>query len=249
MKQFTALSHNAFWFQGTPFPTDQPPAPDMEVVKRLCAIYREVDPDVICLQEIQNRETLDAVAEHLAMRGSYCPGTALPQYGGGVFWHPDRGRPMRNSQGSAVRTQRMWQAVEATGSDCRLRIGNVHLPSERQLSREQAAAQRLAELEDLIASAEAGLDIIVGDFNEQPDGPVGECLARHGYVDAAATSDRARAPTNIAEGRGDQIWIKQRMSDRGLMHDVADKQRLARRDAGRHYLSDHLPLWITVEHR
>ena len=249
MKQLTVLSHNAFWFQGVPFPTDRPPAPDVEVLKRLCAIYREVNPHVICLQEIQDRETFEMVSEHLGMSGCYCAGTTQSQYGGAVLWHPHGGRRIHSSQESAVKTQRMWQTVEVEGDDYCLRICNVHLPSQRQLGGERAAAQRIAELQDLIRSCEPGLDLIVGDFNEQPGGPVGECLARHGYVDAAVLADRTDAPTSIGEGRWDYAWIKRQIGDCVLTYDVAGQQALACGDTGKQHLSDHFPLWITVEHR
>lgn len=247
MKQFTVLSHNVFWFQGVPFLTDKPPAANMEVMKRLCALYQKIDADVICLQEIQNKETLEAVAQQMGMMSCYCPGTALTQYGGGLLWRHDRGTPTRNSQGSAVETQRMWQTLEVPGANSSIRIGNVHLPSSRQLGQERANAQRLAELEALIGSVEGGLDIIVGDFNEWPDGPVGNCLERHGYVDSAVLLGRTEVPTLLGDHRGDYAWVKRQMSGRVLRYDVLGKESLAGNVADKHYLSDHLPLWITVE--
>ena len=62
MKQLTVLSHNAFWFQGVPFATDIPPEPDLEIVKRLCEIYRRTDPDAVCLQEIHSATNTILVA-------------------------------------------------------------------------------------------------------------------------------------------------------------------------------------------
>jgi endonuclease/exonuclease/phosphatase family metal-dependent hydrolase len=250
MKKFTVLSHNVFWFQGSPFPTDTPPAPDGGILKRLSAIYRAVNPDIICLQEIQNQSTFELVSEHLGMPGCYCPGTMLPQYGGAVLWHRHVARHVRTSQESAVKTQRMWQIVEVEGEGRCLRICNVHLPSERQLGPERASEQRITELQDLIRSSETGLDIIVGDFNEQPGGPTGRYLESHGYVDAAVRSDRTGDPTAIGDGRGDYAWIKKQAGDYGLAYDVAAKQELACcSDTGKQYLSDHLPLWITVEYK
>ncbi len=247
MKKFTVLSHNVFWFQGAPFLTDRPPTADAQILKRLCGIYQKIDADVICLQEIQDRETLEAVARELGMMGCFCPGTALPQYGGGLLWHRDRGSPMHNSLGSRVHTQRMWQTLEVPGINSSVRIGNVHLPSSRHLGQEGAKAQRLAELEELIGSVEGDLDVIAGDFNEWPDGPVCKCLERHGYVDAAVLSGRPTVPTNLGEHRGDYIWVKRELSDCLLTYDVVGKETLACNLADKLYLSDHLPLWITVE--
>ncbi len=245
MKPFTILSHNAFWFQGAPFLTDKPPEPDLEILRQLCAIYRKLSPNVICLQEIQSQEAFERVSEELGMPGCYCPGKELPQYGGAVFWHPDRGRHIQSSSGSPARTQRMWQIVEVHGTHCCRRICNVHLPSGRQLGPERAAAQRISELQESIRSCETEPDVIVGDFNEQPGGPASEYVGSQGYVDSAVLSDRAGVPT-IGERRGDYIWIKKHIRNCFLDYDVAGQQDLACSNPGKQYLSDHLPLWVTV---
>lgn len=248
MKQLTVLSHNVFWFQGYPFPTDTPPAPDDGILERLCTIYRAVEPDIICLQEIQSRNTFEWIAEHMGMHGCYCPGKTLPQYGGAVLWHGLAARQVRSSQDSAFKAQRVWQIVEVEGEGTCLRICNVHLPSARQLGPERAAEQRIAELQDLLRSGEKAPDIIAGDFNEQPGGPTGRYLEHHGYADAAVISHSASKPTAVGGGRGDYAWIKQQAGTGGPRYDVAAKSALACGDTGKQYLSDHLPLWLTVEY-
>jgi len=247
MKTFTVLSHNTFWFQGVPFPTDTPPGPDMEILSRLCAMYRKINPDVICLQEIQDHDTFQLVSGRLGMSGCYCRGRQLPQYGGAVFWHSGNGRRVRDAHSVAAEIQRMWQIVEITGARYSLRICNIHLPSQRQLGPERASAQRMADLLEAIRSCEREPDIIVGDFNEYPGGRVSRCLGMHGYIDAAVLADSTDAPTNIDGGRGDYIWIKKQTSDSFLAYNVTEKLNLACVNTGKQYLSDHLPLWITVE--
>jgi len=247
MGQFTLLSHNVFWFQGVPFPTDQPPEPDDEILKQLCAIYRDLKPDAVCLQEIQSEETFQLVSEQLEMSGCYCPGEQLPQYGGAVFWSSPRGAQIHSSHESALATQRMWQVIEIGRTDCNLRIANIHLPSQRQLGPEKSAAQRGAETLEAIDSCDTGLDFVAGDFNEQYGGAVSECLETHGYVDAAAVSDWIDKPTGISGGRGDFIWIKERASKHLLHYGVVGKQALECNHANKQYLSDHLPLWVTME--
>lgn len=249
MGQFTLLSHNAFWFQGVPFPTDRPPEPDTEILQRLCAIYRDLKPDVVCLQEIQNEEAFRMVSEELEMPGCYCRGEELPQYGGATFWASPRGEQIHSSHESALATQRMWQIVEVGRSDFCLRIGNVHLPSQRQLGPQRSAEQRVAETLEAVNSCEVGLDFIAGDFNEQYGGSVSECLEEHDYVDAAAISDWIEKPTSIAGGRGDFIWMREQASNSLLNYGVVGKRELECGDGNKRYLSDHLPLWITVEVR
>ena len=249
MRAITILSHNAFWFQGAPFPTDTPPGPDIQIVKRLCAIYRRANPNVICLQEIQSQEAFALVCEHLEMQGCYCPGGQLPQYGGAVFWQGDRGLQILDSHTSGADTQRMWQILEVNGTNSRRRICNIHLPSGRQLGHEQAAARRLAELEESIRSCQTQPEVIVGDFNEQPNGPASKCVEGHGYVDSAVLSDCADIATNINGGRGDYIWISSQIDGRLVNYGAAQKKELVWINAGKKYLSDHFPLWIAVEDR
>lgn len=247
MIPLTVLSHNVFWFQGFPFPTDTPPAADEDILKRLCSIYRAATPDVICLQEVQSLATFDRLSELLEMPGCYCAGATLPQYGGAVFWQPDIAHPICSSEGEPLKTQRMWQVVEVESGIHRLRICNVHLPSSRQLGPEGGAVQRMAELQDVIRSCETGPDIIVGDFNEQPGGGTNTFMQRHGYGDVAMLSNGASDSTTVVEGRGDYAWIKRSIGDDLLTYAVVGKEDLACHDIHKQYLSDHLPLWFTLK--
>jgi len=249
MKPLTLLSHNVFWFQGAPFASDTPPEPDAGILTRLCALYRELAPDVICLQEVQSREAFEQISGCLGMPGVWCAGVDLPQYGGAVFWQPGSGRSLGCSRDAAVRTQRMWQTVLIGEGDRCLRICNMHLPSARQLGEARAAGQRLAELEDAIRSCPPpGLDVIAGDFNEPSGGGVDTCLNAHGYADLAALAGCADRPTNIGGGRGDFLRARRSLGERMRRYGVADKLQLACNGAGKLYLSDHLPLWTTLEH-
>lgn len=47
------VSHNAFWFQGVPFPSDEPGEPQPEVLEGLLTVYRALEPNLLCLQEVQ----------------------------------------------------------------------------------------------------------------------------------------------------------------------------------------------------
>ena len=166
-----------------------------------------------------------------------------------MFWRRDHGKLILTSHDSAAKTQRVWQIVEVAATDSRLRICNIHLPSERQLRPERAAAQRVTELLDAIRSCETGPDIIAGDFNEHPHGLTSTCLQEHDYIDAAVLSNHANVPSNIVAGRVDYIWIKKQMRNRLAAYGVMEKQELACGNSNKQYLSDHLPLWITLEYQ
>jgi len=242
----TILSHNAYWFQGVPFATDIPPKPNAEVIKRLCAIYREVKADVICLQEIQSKQVYLMVCKLLEMSGCYCPGTILPQYGGAVFWRRGQGSLVYDSQMASLATQRMWQIVDINTGNGRLRVANIHLPSSKHLGDEGAQVQRIAEICDAFTILKKRPDVIVGDLNEQPSGQVGEFLRSHDYIDAAVLATRADVSTTLISCRIDYIWITKKMENRVDNFNVMPKNGLACETLDKEYLSDHLPLWITL---
>lgn len=164
------------------------------------------------------------------------------QYGGALLWR--KGQAL--SAASPVVPQRMWQGCAAMTAAGSITICNIHLPSNRQLGPERSAQQRLTELTAAIDSVNPSWDVVAGDFNERPGGAVGRCLRERGYRDAAELTGKAELPTNLGGGRGDAIWVAERMVPRLVAYGVARKEELAIDMPGKRYLSDHLPLWITV---
>ena len=123
-----------------------------------------------------------------------------------------------------------------------VRVGNIHLPSSRQLGRQAAAEQRLRELQAVLDRDDPPA-VLLGDFNEQPGGAVGDCLGRRGYLDAAVLTGWADRPSSLG-GRGDQIWIRDSLRARVAEYGVMD--RLSLTAGGREPLSDHFPVWIAL---
>jgi endonuclease/exonuclease/phosphatase family metal-dependent hydrolase len=240
------LCHNAFWFQGYPFPDELPSDADAEILESLCSIYADLNPDIICLQEVQSQEVFQGIRERLGMSGCYCPGGGLHQYGGAVLWRDSSARPVIDSRNSGAGTQRMYQIVETQGWGLPMQICNVHLPSQRQLGPRLAAEKRLSELLEVI---EFGPDLIAGDFNERDGLDLGKCLRRRGYIDSASTSGHSDLPTGLGGGRGDYIWLKGYLRHHLLEYGVVGKERLEFDGPGKLYLSDHLPLWVVLSCR
>jgi len=239
------LSHNTFWFQGTPFSTDDPPEPDKSILFSLRDVYRALEPDVICLQEIQSRKAFNVISEAMDFTGSYCEGNGLAQYGGAILYR--KGRPIADSHGSPGGTQRIWQICEVrTGGTRCLRVCNIHLPSRRQLSADQAAERRLAELSEVVHQASAP-EVIAGDFNEEPGGEAGEYMSEHGYLDAAALTDRSSLSTTLGGKRADYIWLHHSLRECVVGYCVLTAEQCAGPAPGKEYLSDHLPLWVTLD--
>lgn len=237
-KRCTLVSHNVFWFQGVPFLTDQPAAPQAEIWKRLCEIYQTIQPDVLCLQEIQSDAVAQAVAERLGMAHVYHRGGNFPQYGGAVFsrW------PMQEiafPQDVSIDRVLLGVAVHLPDFPA-LHLANVHLPSSRQRGAEGGQTQRLLELSMLTGKA----DLLLGDFNETPDGKSAAFLKERGYADVAEICGAGKEPSNIAASghRGDMIWLSENLTSRLDGYFVIPKEKLAFNDLEKTFLSDHLPV-------
>lgn len=246
MNELTILSNNVFWFQGVPFASDQPGEPDSSTLRNLGDFYKQINPDLLCLQEIQNQSAFDDIAAYLETEGCYCSGKTLSQYGGAVLWQSNRSRELINSS-LFPQTQRVWQIVETIKNQTHIRVANVHLPSPRQLGGSAAQKQRVAELQDVLDAGAAPPEVIVGDLNEQPGGTVTEFLQNNGYIDAAKLTQQAHLPTNIkGNRRGDYIWLHVSIQNQLLAYHVLEKENFIHPNADKDYLSDHLPLWVTL---
>ena len=90
-------------------------------------------------------------------------------------------------------------------------------------------------------------DLVMGDFNEPPDGPVDKLLARGEYVDAAVHTGQTSRPTNLSGKRGDRIFVHARILHRLKAYGTLSAEDLALDSGGKTSLSDHLPLWIHLE--
>ena len=230
------LSHNVFWFQGVPFHSDQPGQAREDILERLIDLYRRIDPDVLSLQEIQSRRTFDLLCLKLGIAGHYSEGATLTQYGGAMMWR--MGECVSTSVAGDV-TQRVWQVGRSAGYT----VCNLHLPSGRQVGRERAAVQRVDELS---VATDIGPDLVMGDFNEPPDGPVDRLLVRRGYVDAANHTKQASRPTSLSGNRGDRIFVHSRILDQVTDYGTLGVEDLAIDLNGKTSLSDHLPLWVRL---
>lgn len=244
ISDLTLICHNVFWFQGYPFASDQPPAADPEVVTALCRVYRNLAPDIICLQEVQSPEACRLVSEGMRMQGRHCAGNVFPQYGGAVL--TCQSRPAADYKTCQAAPQRMWQILEFDLGGGNLSICNIHLPSNRQAGRELGARQRVDDMQTMLACRTGGPDMIAGDFNDIPGGEVDRCLQQHGYLDTAVLTGKADQPTGLGVRRGDYVWIHQRIRDWLQDYHVIEKERLAGIHAAKPYLSDHLPLVVRL---
>ncbi len=245
VNQLKIVSHNVFWFQGMPYPDDQPGGVNDDVMSRLVEVYRGLGGDVYCFQEIQRENVYKLLGERLGVLGWYCTGGELVQYGG-VMVGGDC-ECIDDSRSAGVGVQRVWQIGRVDGIMGEVvNVCNVHLPSNRQLGVELSAKQRLKELVGILGR-ESRPGILAGDFNEMPGGAVCEFMGEKGYVDAAVLTGRAEVDTSVGGGRGDYIWVDKELAGRVVEYGVFDAKGFTGRDMGKEYLSDHLPIWVTLE--
>ncbi len=238
------LNHNAYWFQGEPFFSDQPGAPRPDVLAALAKLYRGLDPLVICLQEVQSEAACKELAARLGMAGMYTPGNDLPQYGGAMFWDPARACVVSRCV-SEHGVQRMWQTVSFELAGQVLHVTNLHLSSERQLRADEARESRVHDL-GLMLEASPRPDVICGDFNEGPGSPSNSMLRGRGYIDAAAWADAPPVSTGKNKGQSDQIWLSGALAESMRAFAWHPMDALATDLEGLGFLSDHIPLWIDI---
>jgi len=237
------VSHNVFWFQGAPFRPPQPGPPEAAILSALLTMYREMAPDLLCLQEIQSEEAFEQVAGALGMSGAYRRGHGLPQYGGAVLWKG--GRLALDSRAAAQPVERAWQIAGAPLADRgTLRVANVHLPSGRYLGAEAAARRRCEEMAGVLDCGEP--HVVLGDFNENPGGGVSEVLRDRGYADAAEIAGETAALTTGGGSRLDQAWVANAMQSRLAGYGVVAEGAMRTNLPGKSHLSDHFPVWVEI---
>lgn len=250
-ERFRIVSHNVFWFQGVPFSSDQPPAPDERIFKELIDLYQQIDPDMISFQEIQSADTAEALANALGFHFVYTEGRAYPQYGGAVLSRqPVEFIPLPSESPVERVIQRVRLHPEGRSP---LTLSNVHLPSGRQGGPEAGRAQRLAEIPLAMGkstNSDHFTDVIVGDFNENPNGPCADFLKKQGYDDTAQLCGaEMTSSSSLRSKRGDQIWLSKRMISRLQAYFTVHIEHMISGADGKEFISDHLPIGIDLNLR
>lgn len=239
------VTHNAYWFQGAPsIWGEERVCAHAAVVQALAALYRDLDPDVVCLQEVPSAEVCAALRGQLGMEGAFFPGGQRADYGGALLWKGQSAR-VENFTHTAVGQGRFFERIclklDTYINNRHLSIVNVHLSSNRYAPAHRGEPVRLAELAALFA-ADSAPDVVVGDFNAVPDSAVYADMMERGFVDCGHNySTHGRA----ADKRIDYIWVG---ADSGLSlaaYEVVEDERFLY-DAGV-YLSDHHPLCARLQ--
>jgi len=247
-RRIKIATHNVYWFQGHPFSRDQPGEENRVVFARLCALYAQKEFDLLCLQEIQSREVADRFLQAMGMRGLYAPGNLYPHYGSLIAVRPGFTLEDRTIEAPSLR-ERSRMVATVSGPGITLRIANLHLTSGRQSGPAQAGTARARELEEFLSLHGETTDLLVGDLNEDRGrGNVSPLLEAEGLVDAAvATGNDGISASVKSASRTDMIWLRQRWQKHLTGYGVIQEEVAVDDLPGKTFLSDHRPVWVTLE--
>ena len=209
--------------------------------ERVLAVLREIDADVVALQEADRRFGLrvSAIPHHMFLENSdYVP----VDFGGrahGIGWHGNailvrRGIEVRHAQPLIIPTLEPRGAVvaELRIKGSALRILGAHLDLSGLWRRRQIRAI-LAHLD---AAPHHMPTVIMGDFNQWSDrGALSEFAFHHHRLVKTPPSFHSRKPM----ARLDRIIVS---------HDIVVDAADAHNSALAKLASDHLPLWAQIRH-
>ncbi len=237
----TILSHNIFWMQGFPFKSDKPPEPQPSILKELARFYEPIAPDVFCFQEIQSLSAFEFLKEAIGGHGFYFNEGAFAQYGGAVLVR--NGLKVKKMPLTPLKPTRTVQVIQVSTVQ-NLTVCNIHLPYPRQLRVEEAAEKRRDEIMAVL-NLPRRPDIICGDFNEF-EGQVATTLRENDFLDTAILGGKNELGTTRTQKRGDQMWIHSSLTNHFVAYHVASEAQMQTTIEGKELLSDHFPIWITL---
>lgn len=243
----TIVSHNAYWFQGSPTCWEQERAAACAaVLERLTALYAGLRPDVLCLQEVPDLQTAEWIARRLAMHFCFTRGGKLPEYGAALFSHRDRADldSLTAALGPSERTCLRAGVVGEGGA--RVTVLAMHLPSNRFAPFRQAEQQRLAELATAMKLC-GEPDLVVGDFNAVPDSEPHRYMISRGYGDAPDVMGHG-TPWTTRTHRVDYVWVAAKLILRIRQYRIIGPSEFTAEIGGvQRLLSDHLPQAVMLD--
>lgn len=206
---------------------------------RVLAVLREIDADVVTLQEADRRfgQRASAIPHHMFLENSdYVP----VDFGGrahGIGWHGNailvrRGIEVRSAQPLIIPTLEPRGAVvaELRVDGTALRILGVHLDLSGLWRRRQIRAI----LKHLDGAAHHLPTVIMGDFNQWSDrGALSEFAFHHHRLVKTPPSFHSRKPV----ARLDRIIVS---------HDITVNAADVHNSSLAKLASDHLPLWADL---
>lgn len=238
------ICQNVYWFQGYPAEVNREIV-NGEAYISLVKIYQSIQADILLLQEIQNEKTARKIANDLGMKYIYNAGEEINWYGGVVLYKPD----LKVEQVCCrfeVQFQRVYQIVTVSIQNKKIKLCNVHLPSDAQLSSEMAEKKRKVEMSLLVGLQP---DLICGDFNENEGSSrqLFDLLESHKYFDAISHNCQNNRASKIKDKRGDFIYVKDDLKSMIEFFYTVDLKQYKTDNREDFYLSDHFPLVLGMK--
>jgi endonuclease/exonuclease/phosphatase family metal-dependent hydrolase len=206
---------------------------------RVLDVLRELDADIVALQEADRRFGLraSAIPHHMFLANSDYVPVELSGRAHGIGWHGNailvrRGIEIRHAQPLIIPTLEPRGAVvaELRVKGQNLRVLGVHLDLSGLWRRRQIRAI-LAYLDGVPQHLPT---IILGDFNQWSDrGALSEFAFHHHRLVKTPPSYHSRRPV----ARLDRIIVSHDCAVEGAGAHISELSRLA---------SDHLPLWANI---
>jgi len=216
-----------------------------EFIDSLVQFYAGLAPDLLCLQEVPDEQVAAELAGRLGMHFLFARGGKLEAYGAAVFSKPDAGG-LRNLTEQIGPAERTCLCASVRGQCGVLTVLAVHLPSNRYAPFEQAEGQRVAELTSALALA-GEVDVVVGDFNSEPNSAPYHFMIERGFRDAAELGNCTDRLTG-AKHRVDYIWLGPRVATVFREFRVLGPEGFAVELGGlERMLSDHYPLMLKLD--
>ena len=238
------LSNNIYWLQGYPSASNAPDPAKPSVLKELINIYQQINPDIVCLQEIQDQKTFEMLRDALHKSGVYCPGNNFPSYGGACF--ATTVNTLNNSSMNKDNSDRFWLMAQLASGPKTFTLMTLHLPSNLSRDHESATQKRQEELNSILHDHTP--DIICGDFNQRPNNQLSEFMDSHSYCDAAVITNNQDLSSCPKTGtRIDHFWVKKEHAHKiNSLSNVAPMHFRSHAE-DRMYISDHLPIILDID--
>ena len=240
------LTHNVYWFQGHPSRWGHERVAEVpEVLEALTRLYRSLEVDVLCLQEVHRNGLAETLAHELGMTiWLHAPGGLRPDYGGVIMSRTEAHlQDCTRADGYAPHERIHLRASLEWGED-RLELAAVHLPSNRFVNSADAGhAARIAELRRALTEPNRP-DLIVGDMNCPPGSPPYRFMQEAGYLDASVVA----GDDTVLKHRVDYMWLNETCADRLAGFTVLDSGAFCRAtpEGVAWRLSDHPPLLMEL---
>lgn len=207
---------------------------------RVLAVLRELDADIVALQEADRRfgARASAIPHHMFLEHSDYVPVELSGQRHGIGWHGNailvrRGLEVRQAQPLAIPTLEPRGAVtaELEVGDTGLRVLAAHLDLSGLWRRRQIRAML-----NYLDSAPPMPTVLLGDFNQWSNrGALSEFAFHHLRLVQTPPSFHSRRPV----ARLDRIIVS---------HDLAVEGAGAHATALAQAASDHLPLWAHIRY-